>query len=188
MAEVNFLPYVGPFFRTGTVRLLIIGESHYGEPDPDPAEATRTVVNMWRAREWKPRYLTVAARVLTGQIARQIDRKTVFDGVAFYNFIQVPMRKIQVRPTPVQALASWGAFRETLTTCDPTHIVATGDFLWKNMPLSDRRDGNVVFDGETVPRREYATPGGYASAIALPHLSRASAPRWHGPVHAFLAS
>jgi hypothetical protein len=187
MTEIVFQPYVGPTYRTTAVRVLILGESHYGEPHFDPAEATRHVVRMWLDREWPIRYLTVAARLLTGLEAWQIDRCHAFSAVAFYNFIQMMMADISVRPTPAQAAVSCGAFREILTSLDPTHVLATGQrFLWDNMPTSDEAAPEVLLGGVVLPYREYQTPSGVAMVIAIPHLSRASANQWRPPVAEFL--
>ncbi|MET3694832.1 hypothetical protein ABID43_004395 [Methylobacterium goesingense] len=73
MSNLSFLPYVGPNFGASQVRLLLLGESHYlGDGDElprDPLQATRTVVEKWKRREWAIRYLTIGARVITGQRA-----------------------------------------------------------------------------------------------------------------------
>lgn len=187
MSEINFQPYIGPLYKTSAVRLLIVGESHYEEPSSDPAESTRTVVENWRSQEWNLRFLTIAARIVTGQSAWELDRKTAFNAVAFYNFVQVLMPTKAHRPTTTQVRASWSAFREVLAACDPTHIVATGRFLWNNMPPTDRVSGDIVLDGIRLNWREYSTSSGHIRTISLPHLSRASAPQWHGAVKAFLA-
>ncbi len=189
MTNIVFAPYVGPRFQDGPVRLLLVGESHYGDPDHDPFEATRTVVRKWQTREWAIRFLTVGARILTGQQAWQVDRCGAFADVAFYNFIQVAMPTVRHRPTREQGLASWAAFREVLANLDPTHIVATGPgFLWSVMPPSDRRSDQVALGGVVLPRREYLTPSGMAPVVVIPHLSRASAPRWQASIREFLAS
>lgn len=192
MSNLSFLPYVGPKFETSEVRLLLLGESHYlGDGDElprDPILATRTVVEKWKRREWAIRYLTIGARVITGQRAWEIDRSTVFDSIAFANMVQTIMPSLRHRPTVEQARASWPAFREVLERWDPTHVVATGRrFLWDNMPISDRRTAEVDFGGVTLPMREFRTPSGHAATVVIPHLSRASAPRWQGPIREFLA-
>ncbi|KQO76347.1 hypothetical protein [Methylobacterium sp. Leaf88] len=192
MTNLSFLPYVGPTFPASAVRLLLLGESHYlGDGDElprDPLLATRTVVEKWKSREWAIRYLTIGARVITGQQAWEIDRTTVFDAIAFANMVQTIMPTLRHRPTVEQARASWPAFREVLDRWDPTHVVATGRrFLWDNMPASDRRTAEVAFGGALLPMREFRTPSGFASTVVIPHLSRASAPRWQGPIREFLA-
>lgn len=189
MSKIVFEPFVGRLYRGGVVRLLLVGESHYGElqAGEDPREGTRTVMKKWQAREWAIRYLTIGARIITGLRAWEIDRHAAYADVAFYNFVQVIMPTVRHRPTWEQAKGSWDAFREVLDQCDPTHVVATGPgFLWSNMPPSDGRAGEGSFGHEVLPRRAYRTPSGFADAVVIPHLSRASAPRWHGPVRAFL--
>lgn len=187
MTEIVFQPYVGPAYAQSFVRLLILGESHYGEPHPNPAEATRYVVQMWLSRQWAIRYLTVAGRVLTGLEAWQVDREQTFSTLAFYNFIQTMMPNIAVRPTPAQAIASHEAFREVLASLDPTHVLATGRrFLWNNMPAAEEPECEVFLGRMMLPYREYRTPSGTAKVVALPHLSRASANLLRAPVAEFL--
>lgn len=187
-SPIAFEPYIGPGYKGSSVRLLLIGESHYGEPSFDPIEYTRTVVEKWRNREWSIRFLTIAARVLTGQKAWELDRQTALDDIGFYNFIQVTMPDITVRPTPTQAFASREAFREVLRERDPTHLLVTGSgFLWSNMPPSDRGTTPLTLAGDIFPRRDYRTNSGYAAAIPIAHLSRASAPEWQAAVAEFKA-
>lgn len=189
MSKIVFEPFVGPLYRHGAVRLLLVGESHYGklQPGEDPREGTRTVMRMWQSREWAIRYLTIGARIITGLRAWEIDRHAAYADVAFYNFVQVIMPTVRHRPTSEQARGSWDAFREVLDQCDLTHVVATGPgFLWSNMPPSDGRVGQFTSADEVLPLRSYRTRSGSARAIVIPHLSRASAPRWHGPVRFFL--
>ena len=189
MSVVSIPPYIGPKYRGGHRRLLLVGDSHYGWPSVDLAESTPTVVRLWQEGDWDVRYLIIAARILTGKERVEIDRRTVLDGIAFYNFIQFMMPDINVRPTPEQARASEPAFHETVADLDPTHIIATGLTIpWWYMPKSDRRTEDLTFGETAFKFREYKTPSGFAMAIVVPHLSRQSAPKWHGPVTEFLSS
>lgn len=187
MTQIVFAPYVGPQFAGNPVRLLILGESHHGN-DPSLIHSTQAVVEKWQSREWAIRFLTIGARIISGQQAHEIDRQTVFAQIAFYNFIQFLMPYHSDRPTVEQARASWPAFREVLGTLDPTHILVTGRvFLWSNMPPSDGTFDETMYADVFLPRREYLTPSGHAVAVTIPHLTRASAPRWQAPVREFLA-
>lgn len=185
MTQIVFAPYVGPRFAGNPVRLMILGESHHGD---DPLHSTQTVVEKWQSREWAIRFLTIGARIISGQQAWEIDRQTVFAQIAFYNFIQFLMPHHSHRPTVEQARASWPAFREVLEALDPTHILVTGRvFLWSNLPPSDGTSDETLYEDVFLPRREYLTPSGHAVAVAIPHLTRASAPKWQEPVREFLA-
>ncbi|WFR95708.1 HNH endonuclease [Rhizobium tumorigenes] len=185
-SSIAFAPYIGPRYNNSDIRLILIGESHYADPDEDPVEATRTVVRKWRDRTWAIRFLTVAARVLMGKKAWEIDRETALDDIGFYNFIQFTMPTIDVRPTSEQARDSYEAFREVLAEHDPTHLLVAGSgFLWWNMPKSDRDTAPLVLGGDLFERRDYKTPSGHACAIPIAHLSRASAPEWQLAVAEF---
>lgn len=185
MSEIAFEPYIGPRYSSAQCRLLIVGESHYDEPSDIPLESTRTVVENWRSGKWNIRYLMVASRVITGKEAREVDRQTALDEVAFYNFVQTMMRKGE-RPTAQQAQASKGAFLEVLHLLSPTHIIMGSYFAWENTPADQCRTGYVSLDGMSLKMREYPTPKGQAAAIPLPHFSRASAPEWQRAVKEFL--
>jgi hypothetical protein len=185
MTSIAFQPYVGPTYQGSRVRLLIVGESHYGDPAHAVPEFTQYVVEEWQSRG-RVRYLTVAARILTGLKAWELDRGTAFAEIAFYNFVQVMMPDVSVRPTNDQARESWSAFHEVLERWDPTHIVVTGiTFLWSNMPPAKAPECRVEIGGVNVAYREYVTPSGRARTIVVPHLSRTSAVPWQGPMVAF---
>jgi len=135
------------------------------------------------------RYLTTAACLLTGLPSWEIDRYTALENISFYNFVQVTMPLIEVRPTEAQVRGSWGAFREVLDILSPTHILATGQkLLWENMPLFDRGQSRFCMGDKSMEFGEYETATGFALASVIPHLSRYfSAPTWRPAVQAFLA-
>ena len=60
-------------------------------------------------------------------------------------------------------------------------------YLWRNMPPSDFGAEPAALSEMHLPRQRYATPSGRAAATVIPHLSRASAPRWQTPVAEFLS-
>lgn len=190
MTAIVFRPWQGERFdhTADGVRLLLLGESFYGEPDKDRSQATSIVVENWRSGEWNVRYLNAAARLLTGKESWEVDRKADLNPVAFHNLVQVEMQSCGDRPTSEQARASWPAFREVLATLAPTHILATGKFVWENLPEFDGAH-SLLRVGETLHEvGEYATLRGFALAMAVPHLSRYfSPPKWRPVLQAFLA-
>src|SRR3546814_8346536 len=104
-------------------------------------------MDVWRTRganAGKLRYLTVAARIFTGQAAHELDRMKTFDATAWYNYVQAMMHgttKTDFRRNPD---GSARAFREVLANLDPTHIIETGSGnLWKNLPSSDGPTGEI---------------------------------------------
>ncbi len=184
MSSIVFEPYVGASYRSGRspVRLVVVGESHYGTLEGSTSAFTTSVVEDWQTGRCRHRYFTTLARILTGLEARHIDRSQTLHDIAFYNFIQVILPEKESRPTLEQARASQPAFREMLDRLDPTHTLVTGDLVWNNLPTHDAEDG-----GTPLLRRRYRTPSGMTHTARLPHLTRASAPEWQAPVAAFLA-
>lgn len=182
-----FEPYVGPEFRDRATRLLIVGESHYGEPDEDPAESTRRVVANWTDGTWAVRYLMIAARILTGRPRHLVDRAASVHDIAFYNFVQTMMPDRSIRPTWKQAEDSGPAFCEVLRLLDPTHLLVTGNLPWHGLVTIFGLGGVREFGGRSVPFMLLPTPSGQAYAIKTAHFSYASADEWIGPVAAFLA-
>lgn len=186
MSEIVFQPCIGPHYGQTARRTMVVAESHHSEPCNVLAKSTETVVENWRLGRWSVRYLTVLARILSGKEAWEVDRRTVLDEVAFYNFVQAMMEKGQ-HPTKQQAQASQGAFMEALNLCSPTHIISGSYLAWENMPTEQCRAGTLQLDGMTIKVREYQMPKGPALAIPLPHLSRTPAPMWQQVVKEFLA-
>ncbi|MET3891055.1 hypothetical protein ABIE41_002131 [Bosea sp. OAE506] len=187
---IIFEPWVGSRYRDQPVRLLLLGESHYGGDetrDPEPGSTNRVVAE-WKSGGWAVRYLTTAARLITGKERWQIDKAADLEGIAFYNFVQVNVGDLRNRPTWAQFQASAPAFKMVLRQIDPTHVLATGKGLWDAMPNFDLGPGqDVDLAGAKRHIGRYETPSGSALATMIPHLSRGfSSPIWHGPVKAFL--
>ena len=187
MKSVVLLPWIGSRYRSVKTRLLIVGESHYGEPDEVISRSTSTVVDKWKSGEWSIRYLVAAGRLVSGLSAWELDRDTVLEEVAWYNFVQVGMETLSHRPTALHLKEATGAFLEVIADLDPTHIIVTGVLVWRNLPPFIDGTREVLLDDKQLEVGEYVTPSGRAVAIGIPHLSRGfSPPVWHGVVREFL--
>ncbi len=184
--HVIFEPYVGPGYRDVARRILIVGETHYGEPSEEPAQSTPRVVANWTEGTWSVRYLMIAARILTGLPRHLVDRESSVHDIAFYNFVQTMMPDISIRPTWKQAEDSGPAFREVVNFLDPTHVLVTGTVPWHGLETAIGVGTSREFGGRFVQFKTLPTPSGEAVAIKIAHLSRASADAWIGPVGAFL--
>lgn len=188
MTNLYFRPWKGVRYGEGGFRLLLLGEGHDGEPDDNPAQATSTVVEKWRSGEWNIQYLTAAARVLTGKQCWEINRSSDLDCIAFYNFVQVSLPFCGKRPSPEQGCASQAAFKEVLELLTPTHVLATGNFVWEHMPRFDGCESNFQVNGTQHEIGECNTSHGVVLAARIPHLSRYfSPPRWTAIVETFLS-
>ena len=87
----RFEPYIGKTYgKLEGHRLLILGESHYGNNQPDDEKLTNWVMDNWQSGEYSHAVLTKTAKLLTGHEAAVIrqQRKSYFNGCIFYNYIQ----------------------------------------------------------------------------------------------------
>ena len=95
---VGFHPWIGERYcandRFG-VRLLVLGESHYGQKGNETPDMTKEVVE-WHTQRARTgdgerlRFFTVVANILRGQRGwiGDSDLAEVFQEIAFYNFVQ----------------------------------------------------------------------------------------------------
>jgi hypothetical protein len=71
MTNIVFQPYIGPEYSNSAIRLLVVGESHYGFPEEE-SDTTQCVMDVWRNRAsgaGKLRYLTTLGRIIAGREA-----------------------------------------------------------------------------------------------------------------------
>ena len=95
---VGFHPWIGERYCTGGrfgVRVLVLGESHYGEAGKETVDMTKEVVASYTQRAItgqgeRLRFFTVIANILRGQRGWIDDEELarVFQDIAFYNFVQ----------------------------------------------------------------------------------------------------
>ena len=130
--ELRWLPWVGRRFskRPQDARLLIVGESHYEENNTkygqDP-NFTRRVVSdhaitlrlRCRARMWQN-----LDRMLFGTV--EYNRTRFWNDVAFYNFIQRPMKNQKERPTWQDCVSGWSTFAQVVRVLNPSHALHLG--------------------------------------------------------------
>ena|SRR5712664_1415196 len=131
--RVHFEPHEAQDFRDKSDRLLIMGESHYG--DDINSNKTKEVIREHLAEECRLAFFTKVAKAVRGEIAADIEEQRQFYAdVAFYNYVQVSIDAVRMAPTSDQFDYSVPAFREVLRTLKPTKIIALGWRLYDNTP------------------------------------------------------
>ena len=115
-------------------RLLVLGESHYG----DAARETITQEVVGQVFDpnipYRYRFFTNLFNALCGK--REATHRALEEfchAIAFYNFIQDMLEK-GARPTALQWEQSKEPFLECLDRLKPSHVVACGFTLWDNTP------------------------------------------------------
>ena len=142
MSEVRFEPWVGERYELAELyglRVLLLGESHYGKGDED-SFFTRRVVKKW-GQEKRHRFFTIIARFILHQGRKGrltgAERREFWDKVAFYNYVQeIVGRKARIRPTRDMWKRSEQSFFKVLQDLKPDLVVVLGKQLGKKLPAS----------------------------------------------------
>lgn len=196
MTSPTFLPWKptgDPRFNG--LRLLIVGESHYDEGEPPPAEQvssfTSEIVTRWGANaEGYTRFFGNIYATFNDDGAHwsSDEFKRFWNSVYFYNYVQSFVEgNARVRPTAEQFSESADAFHAVLDELKPEGIVVVGQTIWDSM--SDRGAKLVERDEDglgSIYRYEYN--GGTCLAGHTHHPSSIgySADYWKPRVKRFL--
>ena len=142
---MNFEPWQGGRYGSSNnlglpKRLLVLGESHYGEKENAYPGLTKEVVEEVFAKDedvpYRYRFFTSLFMAICGA-KREPTRKALAEfchAIAFYNFVQDLVPAAGDRPTGEQWENAADPFFECLGTLKPSHVVACGFALWDNLP------------------------------------------------------
>jgi len=190
-------------------RLLVLGESHYGDREKDRAAITKEVVKEVFAEvedvPYRYRFFTSVFKVLCGP-EREPTREALGEfcrAIAFYNFVQDMIKEPGVRPSKEQWAGGIAPFFECLDQLTPSHVVACGFGLWDNLPdqcysrLSEEIEENIwsLFPDQGKRPRDGTSPdwvgryrhkSGSCLILRIRHPSVAfSAPAWRPVLRRF---
>lgn len=198
MKHVFFMPWVGKQYATGGIfgkRILVLGESHYGDGEPSPDTTVRVFEEYLGCPETVPSYLQSFhkfERSLVGTKTDSQQRHQIWDSLLFYNFVQevstdAPRQTLGVK-NPRQSAE---AFFEVLETYRPEYIIAWGYRLWDKLLTTESWEWGeeIVVDGLPAIRFGYYTlsDGTRIKAIPIKHPSAGySWAKWHELIKQFL--
>ena len=137
---VQFHPWIGERYdgenRFG-VRVLVLGESHYGEEGREkPTETTEVVRWFTQGGGNRRRFFTVIANVLRGQRGWIDDSELarVYQEIAFYNLVQTFVGDAPRRdPTFRQWVDAQAPLRTVLAALRPDAVLVLGLELWRHI-------------------------------------------------------
>ena len=141
---VGFHPWIGERYcandRFG-VRVLVLGESHYGQEGNETSDETKGVVETFtqRARTGRGerlRFFTVVANILRGQRGwiDDSDLAEVFQEIAFYNFVQTFVGDgPRGDPTFRQWVDAQAPLKTVLQALRPDAVLVLGLELWEHI-------------------------------------------------------
>lgn len=128
--NLTWYPWVGKLYKEGTRRILFVGDSHYsvdemGDFDLEcydyymsTKQTTREILSrFFKGEAWN------FYRNLESTFAGS-DR--FWSKIAFYNFIQHPMKKVNAKPNEQDYITGWHCFMELIKVLKPTDCVFIG--------------------------------------------------------------
>ena len=185
IAAPFFIPWVGADYEASEERLLILGESHYGD-ESMPGNSTITFTQEYVDGQ-NHRFWTSIMQGVRGQPYWELDRKEFWKSVAFYNYVQQPVAETAgVAPSAEMFALSKEAFFSVLSQLAPKKILVLSNRLWENMPTDGLPGPLLSYGQDTRETLIYQYDGGKALACWVPHPSRYSWPQWHPMIKALL--
>jgi hypothetical protein len=142
-------------------KILVLGESHYGEQVNYTPEWTRGVVKAWAlGEEGTTRYFTTIAKILSGKAYERIsqeEKKTIWQQVAFYNYVQRFVdEKTVKRPTEKMWVEAEEPFQKVMDSLKPDIVIVAGKELGGHVyKFEGSYAGNSVFCYWNHPSRGF---------------------------------
>lgn len=136
----TFDPWIGSqYWDEGLrgVRVMLLGESHYGDVGGESPTFTTEVVRTW-GQEKRHRFFTITQKLILGLGNGWIsdgDRSDFWERVAFYNFVQsFPGPGPRYRPSRAAWEAASDPFLSTLQELEPHLLVVLGLAVSRHLP------------------------------------------------------
>lgn len=212
MNSTFFRPFVGASYQNGGIfgkRIMVLGESHHcGDKchdcgvaalHPDCTRFTPMVVNKYLEyiggkgahEKWMNTYLRFE-RSLAGHETNLAESQQIWQGLLFFNYLQVAMDEPRQAGTEEQYQTAQEAIYETIDAYKPQYIIAWGMRLWENLPGDNRwqQGAPIAAGGRAVETGSYALgSGGRALIMATyhPSSSRYAWEEWHEVINQFLS-
>jgi hypothetical protein len=139
--SIIFQPWIGNLYKANNrfgTRILVLGESHYGDESETKQTVTTEVVRRLAQDERHP-FFTKVSKVLLGCYENtwlnDEERAEVWEHVAFYNYIQgFVSTDARVRPTAEMWKNSREPFFQIVRELHPQLILVLGIELGRNIP------------------------------------------------------
>lgn len=169
MRNVRFEPWEGVKYNTSGYKgkkILVIGESFYCSEEDAVATLTNKIVEDYLAiRKGEPRenkggwtntYLKFE-RSLIGRETTPEDSQEIWNSIAFYNYLQVPMTGPRESGNKVDYKNAEEAFFEVINKLEPDLIIVWGvGTLFNNLPEDNWKWGEpLVVDGWNIKNGYY---------------------------------
>lgn len=130
---LKWLPWIGKNYENSEIKILIVGESHYFNPEEIQSfEKHQNILFTREVIEEMPMNRDYYQTKVFQNFHRAILGNDTFDAekfwnqISFYNFIQKPMNSNKGRPTNVDYFENWNGFVKLVETIKPTICIFIG--------------------------------------------------------------
>ncbi len=182
-SKIFFKPWVGSEYQTGGVygkKVLVLGESHYGDGADAPDDTTGTVKEFvyeyWGA-SYQQTFLCFE-RALAGREINQDEREQLWNSIMFYNFFQKSTTGPRTAPDMTVKQESEDAFHELLEQYQPDAIIVWGQRLYELLPAWDGNETSLKVGDDSCPVWHYPIKGKSIPAMRVHHPSAPSGKSW----------
>lgn len=163
--ELTWYPWVGKDYKNGIRRVLIIGDSHYSADKGrfDSECYTDFMSTKQTTKDILTRHLEKGE---TWNFLRNLestfpDSRNFWSKIAFYNYIQEPMKTAKGKPTVEQYKVAWRCFAKLVKILRPTDCIVIGTrndkysgYMLEELDIKDyiNNDDDTLKISNTIPR------------------------------------
>lgn len=135
--SVFFEPWVGDLYWKSSPKVLVLGESHYGNQERNYPRFTIDVVRQM-AIEGRGAFFTKITKVLLGKPKQPVspaEKRALWDRIAFYNYIQELIAEAPRSSRPTQAMwqQARSPFVQVMNRLQPDILVVMGTELGRQV-------------------------------------------------------
>ncbi|MFC4666568.1 hypothetical protein [Falsiporphyromonas endometrii] len=174
MSNIVFHPFVGKNYQAGIndKRILVLGESHYcaSTSDVRPTLTTEIIEDLFDPKSPHEGYKTTYIKFIQALAGRDLsfqEREELWNRLAFYNYVQVPMVGPRVAPSSADFANSEDAFFQVLKQLDPDKIIVWGKRLFENMPATGFQGPDISIPGFS-PANTWIYSNGSKDILTIP--------------------
>lgn len=151
MSKVKFLPWIGSEYQKGIngKRILVLGESHYCENAKDAVSSLTIdiIKDLFDENSFHEPYkntYTKFAKALEGGDIDLLGKKRIWNSIAFYNYVQVPISEARKAPTAAEFRGAEEAFFQVLEQLQPDYVIVWGQRLYDNLPNKGMQGQDLI--------------------------------------------
>lgn len=171
--KVKFLPWIGTHYAKGVngKRVMALGESHYcNHPNEAVPELTNSVIldllNPNSEHEAYKNTYTKFERALAMKVLDAREKAVLWNSIAFYNYVQVPMSAARTSPTKDDFTDATEAFFSVLNQHLPDILIVWGQRLYNNLPKRGHQGQDLILpDGKIIETWIYPLSNGHSVYI-----------------------